>query len=182
MATNLRLISSITPQDGFHPISTTYIIFTLLSSSYFSNCTCYLYFTLPPLIFIDPYELAHHAQFYTFKHWGTANLELPVHAVSQNDSGLLLNLTVLPKHVLWTWDNSDPEAKETDVGLEIKVPLHLRYGDSGSAGYHTTEMDWPTGFIACPQDVPDFRESLSCHSPYRFSYCTLFKHKANRWQ
>jgi hypothetical protein len=175
--TSLRLLSSITPKDGFHPTSTTHILsnHSVLPSFTSSNCTLHLYFTLPPLIFIDPYELANHAQFYTFEHWGTANLELPVHAVPQNNSGLLLNVNVPPEHVLWTWDDPGPEA---DIALEIKVPLHLRYGDPASAsnsGYHTVEMNWPTGFLACPQDLNDPRESHSQHSPFRFLQYTLFQ-------
>lgn len=157
MTTPFRLISSITPQDGFHP--TTRIIFSdpdLLAFSFSSNCTLYLYLILPPLIFIDPYELSHYAQFYTFKHWGTANLELPVHAVPQNNSVLLLNVTVPTKLVR---DNAYQEGER----LEVKVPLHLRYGNPGLASnsgyYHTAEMDWPTGFIACPRNLSGFSQS-----------------------
>ena len=154
------MFSSITPEDGFHPTSTTRIIIShgILPSSVTSNCTLHLYFSLPPLIFIDPYELSNHAEFYTFKYWGTANLELPVQVVSQNNSGLLLNVNVPSEHV----DDPYSEADEIDVALEIKVPLHLRYGNPGSAsncGYHITEMDWPTGFLLCPQ-----RLQVSCES------------------
>jgi hypothetical protein len=176
--TSLRLLSSITPKDGFHPTSTTRILLSnhsVLPSFTSSNCTLHLYFTLPPLIFIDPYELANHVQFYTFKHWGTANLELPVHAVPQNNSRLLLNANVPP---MWTRDGLELEADDTDVVLEIKVPLHLRYGDpvSGSnSGHHTVEMNWPTGFLACPQDLNDPRELHSQHSPSCFLQYTLFQ-------
>ena len=35
--------------------------------------------TLPPLVFIDKYELANHHESYSFQFWGgTSNLEYPV--------------------------------------------------------------------------------------------------------
>jgi GPI mannosyltransferase 1 subunit X len=148
----MPLSSSLSLNDGFHRTSTTHIS----SSTPSKHCSFHLSFTLPPLIFIDPYELAHHARSYTFRHWGTANLELPVHAVSPTNSVLLLNLTVPQKttNQLNNWN------------IEINVPLHLRYGDSsgGNAGndydyYYNTEMDWPIGFVACPGDVTGLCES-----------------------
>ena len=167
MTRTLGLFSSITPEDGFHRTSATHIIITnhsVLPSSVTPNCTLHLYFSLPPLIFIDPYELSNYAQFYTFKHWGTANLELPVQAVSQNNSWLLLNVNVPQERVLWARDDPHLEAghDEIDVALEIKVPLHLRYGNpsyASNSGYDTTEMDWPTGFLSCPQSP-----HVSCES------------------
>jgi len=155
-----RLFSSTAPADGFHLTSTTHIAFS--NSDLFSNCSLHLYFSLPPLIFVDPYELAHHARSYAFNHWGTANLELPIHAVPQNNSRLLL--TVSPEHDLWNSDDPNPEVNEVEFGLEIKVPLHLRYGDPRSnSGYHTAEMDWPTGFLACPQILQGFCEFYFRH-------------------
>jgi len=160
MTRTLGLFSLITPEDGFHPTSMTRIVITndsVLPSSVNSNCYLHLYFSLPPLIFIDPYELSNHEQFYTFKYWGTANLELPVQAVSQNNSWLLLNVNLPPEHVFWTHEDPSVEADDIDVALEIKVPLHLRYGNPASAsnsGYYITEMDWPAGFLLCPQSLP----------------------------
>lgn len=130
------LISSIQPRDGFHPVLSTKISldnYKLLSTS---NCSLHLLITLPPLVFVDPYELAHHEEFFTFRHWGTSNLELPVSVVAQNSSSLLLDIKIL-KNV--------PE-------VEVNVPLHLRYGDltKGSSGHHSVELSWPTGFLSCP--------------------------------
>ena len=34
--------------------------------------------TLPPLVFVDKYELANHHESYSFQFWGTSNLEYPV--------------------------------------------------------------------------------------------------------
>lgn len=129
------LISSISPKDGFHPTSTTRIHLPHFES----NCSLHLYFSLQPLIFVDPYELAHHEQFYTFKHWGTSNIELPVSAVDEGGSAVLLDIYF-------------PEgAKEVEVAL----PLHLRYGNpakASSSGHQSVEMAWPKGFLACQSE------------------------------
>lgn len=142
------LVSSVFPKDGFHPISTT----TISSPTFELGCSLHLHFSLPPLIFVDPYELAHHEQFYTFKHWGTSNLELPVTAVDEGGSSVLLNVDI-------------PEgAKE----VEVKLPLHLRYGnpaEASSSGHHSVEMAWPNGFLACPFDSGYFHTCESNSAP-----------------
>ena len=136
--TNTMLTSSISPAYGYHHISLTRISFTApepLGSS--QNCTLHLHFTLPPLIFVDSYELAHYEESYTFRHWGTSNLELPVAALPQENASLLLTAR--------TTLNSTRE-------VEVKLPFHVRYGDVTRVsliGYEPTEMEWPTGFLAC---------------------------------
>jgi len=174
----MRLFSSIAPADGFHPTSTTHITFP--NSDLFSNCSLRLYFSFPPLILVDPYELAHHMRSYTFKHWGTANLELPVHAVLQRNSVLLLSVKVSLGQDLRTSGGLSQEVGEAELGLDIKVPLHLRYGNPGSnSGYHAAEIDWPTGFLACPEIFQDFCEFYSRHSAYCCSQSILRKRKQN---
>ena len=131
------LVSSLHPKDGFHTTYTTQISITQLSA--LQNCSLHLYYTLPPLIFIDPYELVHHQHSYDFKHWGTSNLELPVTAVNLEGSALLL-------------DVSFPDDASVDV-VEVRVPLHMRYGEpaqSTRSGHQTAEIPWPVGFLACP--------------------------------
>ncbi|GLB44727.1 putative isochorismatase family protein [Lyophyllum shimeji] len=125
---------------GYHPVSITTVNLEEPEVLKDSKCALYLHFTLPPLIFVDPYELVHHEASYTFRHWGTSNLELPVSAVPQNSSHLLLAVTV-------------PDDKRE---VEVRLPLHLRYGDlsKGSLhGYHQEEIAWPTGFLECPVSV-----------------------------
>lgn len=122
-------------QNGYHPVSDTTISFN--KTQCHLDCSIYLYFFLPPLIFVDPYELVHYEASYAFRHWGTSNLELPVSAVSQNGSYLLLNV----HHT----------ANEHEV--HVKVPLHLRYGDLSKdqlSSYHTVDLAWPIGFFECP--------------------------------
>ena len=107
-----QLSSSISPAYGYHRTSLTRISFThpeLLGP--IKNCTLYLHFTLPPLIFVDPYELAHYEESYSFRHWGTSNLELPVTAVPQESSFLLLTVKT---------------TKSDTREMEVKLPLHVR--------------------------------------------------------
>lgn len=128
------LATSIHPQEGSHPTLTTKInLGTFLAH----NCSLLLYQRLPPLVFIDPYELTNHQEFFTFVRWATTSLELPVTAVSQDDFDLLLDV------------NIPPDASE----LKVNLPLHLRYGDptKSTSGYQMTGLDWPKGFLACPK-------------------------------
>ena len=134
-----QLTSSIYPAYGYHRTSLTRILYTDLELlGHTTNCTLHLHFTLPPLIFIDPYELANYEESYTFRHWGTPNLELPVTAVPQESASLLLTVKTI----------------QSDVELEVKLPFHVRYGDvtrASSTGYESTEIERPTGFLACPR-------------------------------
>ncbi|KAG5722956.1 Protein PBN1 [Termitomyces sp. T112] len=121
--------------NGYHPVSDT--IITLDETQHLSNCSLYLYLFLSPLIFVDPYELVHYEASYTFRHWGTSNLELPIGAVSQDGSHLLLNVH--------RTDNKNE--------IHVKLPLHLRYGNLSEdqlPGYHTADLAWPAGFFECP--------------------------------
>ena len=133
-----QLTWSISPAYGYHRTSLTRISFTdpeLLGHA--QNCTLHLHFILPPLVFVDPYELAHYEESYTFRHWGTTNLELPVTAVPKENASLLLTAKTTPS-----------DARE----VEVKFPFHVRYGDvtrASSIGYESTEIEYPTGFFAC---------------------------------
>src|SRR6266550_3936749 len=118
------LTSVLHPDDGFHPTATT----TFQIPTEFEQCTVHLVYTLPPLVFVDKYELANHHESYSFDFWGTSNLEYPVFAVEQSDSILLVNVK---------------------QGTEVRVQLHLRYGKPGD-GFDETRLSWPAGFLACP--------------------------------
>ncbi|RDB25542.1 Protein pbn1 [Hypsizygus marmoreus] len=112
-----KLLSSVSPKDGFHPTSTTKICLDDMELLSKSNCSLHLYYALPPLIFVDPYELAHHEDFYTFRHWGISNLELPISALPRISSSVLLDVKI-PKNT---------------AEFEVQLPLHLRYGDPAKA-------------------------------------------------
>ena len=137
-----ELASSISPAYGYHRTSFTRISFTdpeLLGPT--KICTLHLHFILPSLIFVDPYELAHYEESYTFRHWGTSNLELPVTAVPRESAYLLLTVNA-----------TQSGTRE----VEVILPFHVRYGDvtrtsNSPSGYESTEIGWPTGFLACPR-------------------------------
>ena len=134
------LTSVLHPDHGFHPTATT----TLQIPAEFDQCTVHLVYTLPPLVFVDKYELANHHESYSFDFWGTSNLEYPVFAVEQSDSILLVNVK---------------------QGAEVRVPLHLRYGKPGD-GFDEARLSWPAGFLACPA----FGESACSLVAMRLSY------------
>ncbi|KAG6826142.1 hypothetical protein H0H92_000978 [Tricholoma furcatifolium] len=127
----ISLLTHSIQENGYHPTSTT--IITLTEPELLVNCSLHLHFTLPPLIFVDPYELAHREASYTFRHWGPADLERPVTAVQQESSHLLLNVA---RH-------ADTE-REHEREVEVQLPLHLRYGDVSKSPYHVEHVPWPS--------------------------------------
>ncbi|KAF5379748.1 hypothetical protein D9615_005813 [Tricholomella constricta] len=148
-----QLVSSILPKEGYHPVSTTKVTLDRPELLADSKCSLYLYLRLPPLVFVDPYELAHHESFYTFRHWGPSNLELPVSAVQQNNSHLLLDVTL----------------SSNSHEINVTLPLHLRYGDLSKrspSGHHTAELAWPTGFLKCPLSSSSAIRSLPSGLPH----------------
>jgi phosphatidylinositol glycan class X len=126
------------PKHGFHRSYKTTI--ALSGKALAQECSLHLFYGLPPHIFVDPYELAHHANSYTFERWGTSNLELPMTAVSSEGSAVLLNVT-RPKKV----------AEFDSLNIAVQVPMHLRYGEPYVGGYHREHVPWPKGFLACCQ-------------------------------
>lgn len=128
--------SSLNPHEGFHTTSTNRIYISKVPSR---NCSLHLSYTLPPLVFVDQYELIHYSHSYTFRHAGTSNLELPLTAVDPSGSSLLLDVSM-------------PEETQSDsMIIDVKVPLHMRYGEPASAGgFSEVKMTWPLVFFACP--------------------------------
>ena len=145
-------ISSVEPTKGFHPISTS-IVHLPPPSSLYQSCLLYLYFTLPPLVFVDTHELTQMGAHYKFSHWGSRDLEKPVHAVTNQPSELLVNVEIPPA---LEWDEFDGES------VHIEVPMHLRYGTprstrskqehgtDNSGSYEKIQVDWPKAFFLCP--------------------------------
>ncbi|KAJ4484287.1 PIG-X [Lentinula edodes] len=137
----LNVSSSIEPLHGFHRTITTSIASEnddWIQSLEESQCLVRLYYKLPVLVFVDPYELVNYQHLYTFHHHGNANLELPVAAMDSNGTSLLLTLTSVGPHV------------------DVTVPIHLRYGEishSNSEAHHTAEIAWPHLFLSCSSSV-----------------------------
>lgn len=106
------------------------------------NCSLHLSYTLPPLVFVDQYELIHYKHSYTFRHAGTSNLELPVIAVDPGGLSLLLDV-FMPEEM---------EMESDSIIIDVKVPLHMRYGEPASAGgFAEAKMPCPLAFFACPR-------------------------------
>ncbi|KAJ7255875.1 hypothetical protein B0H12DRAFT_1113255 [Mycena haematopus] len=83
--------SSLLHSPSFHPI-----LKTSISAPGHENCTLNLHYELPPMIFVDPYELSNRADAYSFKYAGPSNLELPVFALSGDgdEKNAVLLLTI----------------------------------------------------------------------------------------
>ncbi|KAF9011919.1 hypothetical protein BDQ17DRAFT_1345116 [Cyathus striatus] len=140
---SFTLSSGLYPTQGFHTTSTTKINVSSLPSS---SCTLELLYALPPLIFVDRYELALRSSSYNFSinsASGNLDLEKPVHAVEQE--------TVELKVSVGLWDAEKEEA------VVIDVPMHLRYpeaagADSKEQQYVSVRLDWPKGVVTCSAD------------------------------
>lgn len=153
-----HITTNVSPYQGFHPISTNVVRFSASSSS-LAQCSLYLYFKLPPLLFVDPHELALRNSTYTFRHWGSRDLEKPVHALpeAERDSDILLNIRLPP-------NRKPPEAQPVSGNtlpaqswnVTVELPMHLRYGvpapassTSSEKPYDHVRVDSPTAFLLC---------------------------------
>lgn len=72
-----------------------------------------LTYTLPPGLFVDPYELEAFHDIYSYQLDVSPDLELPVSAVLPHDTVLRLNVA--------------PRPLQSDA-IHVSVPLHARYG------------------------------------------------------
>ena len=104
---------------------------------------------LSPLLFVDTHELAQRNASYTFRHWGSRDLERPAHALPDEPSELLVNLNLHEAFL-----GRDGEAGST---LVVEVPMHLRYAAPkahttrpGAELYEQIWMDLPQAFFRCP--------------------------------
>ena len=161
------ITTNIYPSQGFHPVSSNVVHFSASPSS-LAKCSFHLYFKLPPLLFVDPHELAQRNNTYTFDHWGSRDLEKPVHALPETErsSDVLLNVRLPPGIAD---DDSRPfETGSVSWNMTVDLPMHLRYGvpatvSSTAKSYDHVQVDTPIAFLLCKT----FRElffypSLSC--------------------
>ncbi|KAJ3727660.1 PIG-X [Lentinula raphanica] len=157
----LTVLSSIDPPHGFHRTIRTsitlrdqdrdaeWIHLVEAKEEKETPCSLHLYYELPLLVFVDPYELVNYQHLYTFQHYGNANLELPVAAMGSNGTSLILKLN--PKLV-----SLGPHS-HVDV-KDITVPIHLRYGEisdstSRSETHRSAEIAWPEVFLSCDSEA-----------------------------
>jgi hypothetical protein len=153
--------SSILHSRSFHPIFK-----TTISAPGFSNCSLHLHYALPPIVFVDPYELSNRADASSFKYAGPSSLELPVFALDakDEDAGLLVSIT-----------RRLPE----DGALDVEVPLHVRYGKTAAnrSPFQLTTVPWPDAFLACPASSSSSSDSSGqCH-PQDASASAALTHK-----
>ncbi|KAF7971628.1 hypothetical protein HWV62_20652 [Athelia sp. TMB] len=135
------LSSSLNSVEGFHTTFSSNV--TVRDPRDIDGCSLSLFYRLPPRIFVDPYELANYAGHYSFKLWGTTNLELPVTAVNQDGSAILLSV-----------DTSDTFTSGK-ASVSIDLPLHARYGALDQPTI--IEIPDPTGFWVCPKTSHSLR-------------------------
>ncbi|KAK7013194.1 RBR-type E3 ubiquitin transferase [Favolaschia claudopus] len=60
-----------------HPYSYHPVFKTRISAPGHENCTLNLRYELPPILFVDPYQLSNRAETYSYKYAGPLNLEPP---------------------------------------------------------------------------------------------------------
>ncbi|KAH7907979.1 PIG-X [Hygrophoropsis aurantiaca] len=126
---------SLHPIIGYHTTLSTHL--EINQTSDFPEYTLYILYTIPPHVIVDPFELNdNHA---SFKVFGKSHLELPLSAVNQTATYLLLSIS--------------PDLEDDlDItsGLFFDIPLHVRYGlpSLGSSDY-TITIDTPKIFRAC---------------------------------
>ncbi|KAK0485043.1 PIG-X [Armillaria novae-zelandiae] len=139
------LSSTIHPSYGFHPTVTT----NFHGISMEPSCRLFLLLTLPPLVFVDPYELANYKDSYTFHHAGPSNLELPVSAIGPSNSHIFVNA-------------SHRAVKDGS----LQIPLHLRYGEVSVDGFQAVDVSVPEGYVIC-EGRADF--DAGSHIPEEFT-------------
>ncbi|KAJ7485653.1 PIG-X [Mycena latifolia] len=124
--------SSLQHAQSFHPVFKTRVV-----APGFEECALHLHYVLPPLVFVDPYELDNRAESYSFRYAGPESLELPAAALPDEQAALLISVVGTPE--------------------EVEVPLHVRYpaADAVAAGpFKHTELPWPEAFYVCPPSMP----------------------------
>ena len=140
------ITSTLRPTEGFHPVSISTLHFPHLN---WNLCSLHLHYILPPLLFVDTHELTQRNASYTFRHWGSRDLERPAHALPDEPSELLVNLNLHEAFL-----GMDGEAGKI---LVVEVPMHLRYAAPkahttrpGAELYEQIRIDLPQAFFRCP--------------------------------
>lgn len=131
--------SSISPSKGYHTTYTTEYSGDLVTGE---GCSLHLAYTLPPDVFVDPYELKYDIS--SFELYPMPNLELPVKIASYNTSVLTVHL-----------DTSASKSPGSEPST-VKIPIHARYGEPSSvptpeSSYHAIRLTAPRGYWSCPK-------------------------------
>ncbi|KAH6880219.1 hypothetical protein BKA70DRAFT_1344333, partial [Coprinopsis sp. MPI-PUGE-AT-0042] len=127
---SIQVDSSLNPSYGGHPT----ILSTLSNPS--PECSVYLYYTLPPLLFVDVHELALRSDHYTvlgLRGRGSRELEKPVHALPLYDEPVELLTRLTPSN---------------HTSREVQLPIHVRYAEPLGEDL-TLPFDSPLAFSSC---------------------------------
>ncbi|KAH6871455.1 hypothetical protein BKA70DRAFT_1355751, partial [Coprinopsis sp. MPI-PUGE-AT-0042] len=127
---SIQVDSSLKPSYGAHPT----ILSTLSNPS--PECPVYLYYNLPPLLFVDIHELGLRSDHYTvlgLRGRGSRELEKPVHALPLSDAPVELLMRLAPSN---------------DTSREVQLPIHVRYAEPLGEDL-TLPFEGPRAFSSC---------------------------------
>ncbi|KAF5342203.1 hypothetical protein D9611_001181 [Ephemerocybe angulata] len=154
MVSKLSTNSTLSPSYGSHPTIITDVQISLSPTNSDTTCTLFLHYELPPLLFVDPYELELRGAEYQVletRGRGKKELERPVHALPVNEGDDDEEVEVVIQRTL---------PAETTGPARVELPIHVRYGEpvasSTSKPYTVQEFSGPTVVLTCSDEV------LSC--------------------
>lgn len=161
---------------GLHPtmtISLSQEALTPPPADKHATCALHTHLTLPSTIFADKYQLSTTDPLFLASHRlvalravsGETDLEAPDWSVDQWGSNWLLELdTSLDRDQGQSQSQDKEQNKEQNKekekengdsmasGLNVTIPLHLRYLHPSTSGYKAAEVPWPVVFWACEID------------------------------
>ncbi|KIY71734.1 hypothetical protein CYLTODRAFT_487012 [Cylindrobasidium torrendii FP15055 ss-10] len=132
--------------NGFHPTLDVRILYEEPT-----DCTSIIFLDLPPEVLVDRFELANYAAEYSFHLLGPSNVELPVVALANETSHLMLEIT-----------------PEDSLYRQVTIPLHLRYPEVGTDDYVAVTFPAPHGYLACP--LPEEENVTDKSVPIEFAH------------
>ncbi|KAI5288584.1 protease B nonderepressible form [Ascosphaera acerosa] len=123
-----------------------------------ATCALYAHLTLPSVVFPDVYQLNTTDPLWRAKHRlralvdvaGDTDLEAPDYAVAAWGSTVLLELDVSAAAT------GGKGSSQAHAGVDVTVPLHLRYLRPTAGGYRDVTLPWPVVFWACATATPRF--------------------------
>ena len=123
------------------------------------SCALHTHLTLPSTLFADKYQLSTTDPLFLASHRlvalrsvsGETDLEAPDWSVERWGSNWLLELD----------PSLDRNEDQDEEGVNVTIPLHLRYLHPSTSGYRTADVPWPVVFWACHMDGTDARDRIA---------------------
>lgn len=135
--------STLDPPYGAHPTIVTTALLPGLSQN--ATCSLFVHYILPPLLFVDKYELEMRKEEYEvlgLRGIGAKELERPVHALPASKD---LDGSVGVELVLRTG------VPVNDI--QVRLPIHVRYGEpvasDASTPYSIQNLEPPSLVLTC---------------------------------